>query len=70
MADPKTLGKPLGSDLRQGIITLPAIHRLKFFDCLLGAYNVSGEYAMIKAAALNGWFSEKQIIMELAHPQF
>lgn len=28
------------------------------------AYNVSGEYAMVKAAALNGWIDEKKIVME------
>ena len=28
------------------------------------AYQVSGEYAMIKAAALNGWLDEKQIVLE------
>jgi porphobilinogen synthase len=31
----------------------------------LGAYNVSGEYAMIKAAAANGWLDERQVILEL-----
>ncbi|SDH76846.1 porphobilinogen synthase [Alteribacillus bidgolensis] len=28
------------------------------------AYNVSGEYAMIKAAAQNGWIDEKEVVME------
>ena len=28
------------------------------------AYNVSGEYAMVKAAAANGWIDEKKIVME------
>ncbi len=28
------------------------------------AYNVSGEYAMVKAAAENGWIDEKKIVME------
>jgi hypothetical protein len=28
------------------------------------AYNVSGEYAMIKAAAQNGWLDEERIMME------
>ena len=28
------------------------------------AYNVSGEYAMVKAAAQNGWIDEKRIVME------
>lgn len=35
------------------------------FDCPLAAYNVSGEYAMIKAAAANGWINEEKIIMEV-----
>lgn len=29
------------------------------------AYNVSGEYSMIKAAALNGWIDEKAVVMEM-----
>ncbi|WP_342525209.1 porphobilinogen synthase [Chryseomicrobium sp. FSL W7-1435] len=28
------------------------------------AYNVSGEYAMVKAAAINGWIDEKSVVME------
>lgn len=28
------------------------------------AYNVSGEYSMVKAAAANGWISEERIVME------
>ena len=27
-------------------------------------YNVSGEYSMVKAAAMNGWIDEKRIVME------
>lgn len=34
------------------------------FDLPVVAYNVSGEYSMIKAAAQNGWIDEKQIVME------
>ena len=30
----------------------------------VAAYNVSGEYSMIKAAALNGWIDEQRIVME------
>lgn len=30
----------------------------------LAAYNVSGEYSMTKAAALNGWIDEKRIVLE------
>ncbi|HVO56706.1 MAG TPA: porphobilinogen synthase [Dongiaceae bacterium] len=31
----------------------------------VGAYNVSGEYAMVKAAARNGWLDEKRVVLEL-----
>jgi len=30
----------------------------------IAAYHVSGEYAMLKAAALNGWLDEKRAVME------
>ena len=29
------------------------------------AYNVSGEYAMVKAAAQNGWIDERPLVMEM-----
>lgn len=29
------------------------------------AYNVSGEYAMLKAAALNGWLDERCSVLEV-----
>lgn len=34
------------------------------FDLPLAAYNVSGEYAMIKAAGANGWIDERKAAME------
>src|SRR5438094_522677 len=34
------------------------------FDAPVGAYNVSGEYAMVKAAAQNGWLDERQAALE------
>jgi porphobilinogen synthase len=34
------------------------------FDLPTAAYHVSGEYAMIKAAAQNGWIDEKQVALE------
>ena len=33
-------------------------------DLPVAAYQVSGEYAMIKAAALNGWLDERGVVME------
>ena len=34
------------------------------FDVPLAAYNVSGEYAMLKAAAANGWIDEERVVLE------
>jgi porphobilinogen synthase len=34
------------------------------FDLPVAAYQVSGEYAMIKAAALQGWVDERRIVTE------
>jgi porphobilinogen synthase len=35
------------------------------FDYPLAAYNVSGEYSMVKAAAKQGWLDEKNVVMEI-----
>ena len=35
------------------------------FDLPLAAYNTSGEYAMLKAAAANGWLDERAAILEV-----
>lgn len=35
------------------------------FDVPVGTYNVSGEYAMVKAAAQNGWIDERLIVDEM-----
>ncbi len=45
---------------------LDVIYRVKeTFNLPLAAYNVSGEYSMIKAAANNGWIDEERIVMEV-----
>lgn len=61
-------------DLEEGadiVMVKPALAYLdvlsavsKMTDCPLAAYNVSGEYSMVKAAAMNGWIDEKRIVME------
>jgi porphobilinogen synthase len=44
---------------------LDVIQRVRSaFDLPLAAYNVSGEYAMIKAAAANGWLDHDRVMME------
>ena len=35
------------------------------FDVPVAAYNVSGEYSMLKAAARNGWLDEKRVTLEV-----
>ena len=62
-------------DLEEGadiIMVKPALPYLDIirqvrdrFDVPVGAYNVSGEYAMVKAAARNGWLDEKRIVLEV-----
>lgn len=66
--------KELDLDIAEGadmIIVKPALAYLdivkqarEHMDLPLVTYNVSGEYAMIKAAAQNGWIDEKRIVME------
>ncbi|MGN6646634.1 MAG: porphobilinogen synthase, partial [Cytophaga sp.] len=34
------------------------------FDLPIAAYNVSGEYAMVKAAAANGWIDNDKVMLE------
>ena len=45
---------------------LDVIHEVRqaFPELPLAAYNVSGEYAMLKAAAANGWLDEERVILE------
>ncbi|MEQ6389608.1 porphobilinogen synthase [Bacillaceae bacterium S4-13-58] len=62
------------SDIQEGadfLIVKPALSYLDIMRELkdryylpLVAYNVSGEYSMVKAAAQNGWIDEKSIVME------
>ncbi len=35
------------------------------YDLPVAAYNVSGEYSMVKAAAKNGWLDEKKVVLEI-----
>ncbi|MBM7597799.1 porphobilinogen synthase [Virgibacillus halotolerans] len=62
------------SDMQEGadfLIVKPALSYLDIvrdvknnFNVPVVAYNVSGEYSMVKAAALNGWINEKELVME------
>jgi porphobilinogen synthase len=57
-----------GADIlmvKPGLAYLDIIYRLKQSSLLpIAAYNVSGEYAMIKAAAQNGWIDNDRVILE------
>lgn len=66
--------KEVDLDLDEGadiIMVKPALTYLDIvrqvrdrIDRPVAVYNVSGEYAMVKAAAANGWIDEKRIVLE------
>ncbi len=66
--------REVGLDLEEGadmILVKPALSYLDVltkiknaYHCPTGAYSVSGEYAMIKAAAQKGWLDEKKVALE------
>jgi porphobilinogen synthase len=57
-----------GADMvmvKPGMPYLDIVYRVKSaFSVPTYAYQVSGEYAMIKAASRNGWLEEKKVVME------
>ena len=57
-----------GADImmvKPGLAYLDIIHRLREESELpIAAYNVSGEYSMVKAAAERGWIDEKAVVLE------
>ncbi|RMG55684.1 MAG: porphobilinogen synthase [Acidobacteria bacterium] len=67
--------KEVALDLEEGadiVMVKPALAYLDIirrvrdrFDVPVAAYNVSGEYAMVKAAARNGWLDERRVVLEL-----
>ncbi|MEW6777901.1 MAG: porphobilinogen synthase [Bdellovibrionota bacterium] len=68
--------KEIRLDIEQGadmVMVKPALAyldviraaRQEFLEIPLAAYNVSGEYSMVKAAALKGWIDEKRIVEEI-----
>jgi len=58
-----------GADMimvKPALAYLDVIRRVRdSFNCPLAAYNVSGEYALVKTAAQNGWLDEKQVTLEI-----
>ena len=67
--------KEVALDLEEGadmVMVKPALPYLDVvrrvrdtFDVPVGAYNVSGEYAMVKAAVANGWLDERRTVLEI-----
>ncbi len=57
-----------GADIvmvKPALAYMDMIYRVKTeFGYPTAAYNVSGEYAMVKAAAANGWIDEKRVVLE------
>jgi porphobilinogen synthase len=57
-----------GADMlmvKPALAYMDIIYRVKEATNLpVAAYNVSGEYSMVKAAALNGWIDEERVVME------
>ena len=51
--------------VKPALAYLDVIREARAFDAPIAAYNVSGEYAMVKAAARNGWIDEKRIVLEI-----
>ena len=66
--------KEIQLDIAEGADMLMVKPALAYMDIIwrvkeatnlpVAAYNVSGEYSMIKAAALNGWIDEQRVVME------
>lgn len=66
--------REIGADIEEGadiVMVKPALAYLDVlkeaaltFDLPLAVYNVSGEYAMVKAAVANGWIDERRIVLE------
>jgi porphobilinogen synthase len=60
-----------GADMvmvKPALAFLDILYRVKEFSPVpVGAYNVSGEYAMVQAAAQNGWVDGHAIMMEILH---
>jgi porphobilinogen synthase len=58
-----------GADIlmvKPGMPYLDIIRQLRDnFDTPIAAYNVSGEYSMVKAAAQNGWIDEQRTVLEM-----
>ncbi|MEI6379507.1 MAG: porphobilinogen synthase [Cyanobacteriota bacterium ELA615] len=73
-ANAKEALKEVALDIAEGADMLMVKPALAYMDIIwrvkeitnlpVAAYNVSGEYAMIKAAGLNGWIDEKRVTLE------
>jgi porphobilinogen synthase len=52
--------------VKPALAYLDIVRRVKDrFGVPVAAYNVSGEYAMVKAAAAKGWIDERRVTLEI-----
>ncbi|MFN3247517.1 MAG: porphobilinogen synthase, partial [Leptonema sp. (in: bacteria)] len=52
--------------VKPALLYLDVIREIReHFQVPVAAYSVSGEYAMVKAASLNGWLDYKKCVMEI-----
>ncbi len=73
-ANSKEAMREIQLDIEQGADIVMVKPALSYLDIIyqarqitnlpIAAYNVSGEYAMVKAAAANGWINEKAVVLE------
>ena len=73
-ANGKEAARECENDIEEGADIIMVKPALAYLDIVkdvsdrtnypVAVYNVSGEYSMVKAAAINGWIDEKRIVME------
>lgn len=74
-ANAKEAIREIAEDINEGadiVMVKPALSYLDvirqtkdIFDVPVAAYNVSGEFSMVKAAAANGWIDENRVMLEI-----
>ncbi len=75
VANAREAMKEVALDIKEGadvVMVKPALSYLDIiakvkerFEVPVAAYNVSGEYSMVKAAGRNGWIDEKKVALEI-----
>ncbi|SRR5579875_686079 len=73
--NPKEAMREVETDIAEGVDVVMIKPALAYLDLIamtrerfnvpIAAYSVSGEYAMVKAAAMQGWLDEKEVTLEI-----